>query len=81
MQATLTVTEGAGTRLPGVRVTGHFFDDYWLDQTVAGKTDAVGNVTFRHVGPPALERSPSSSPTRPQPAAPWTVRGEFSRRM
>ena len=48
------MTDGAGARLPGRGVTGHFFDDYWLDQTVAGKTDARGKVTFRHVGPPCI---------------------------
>jgi probable HAF family extracellular repeat protein len=49
--ARLTVTDETGTRLPDVQVTGHFFDDYWLDQTVIGKTNAMGKVTFKHVGP------------------------------
>ncbi len=49
--ATLTVTDESGGLLRGVRITGHFFDDYWLDQVVTGKTNSLGQVTFRHVGP------------------------------
>jgi len=49
--ARLTVTDEAGIRLPGVTTTGHFFDDYWLDQIVVGKTNARGQVTFKHQGP------------------------------
>jgi len=43
-----------GVPLSGVRVTGHFFDDYWLDETVVGQTNSNGQVTFQHVGPPCL---------------------------
>jgi hypothetical protein len=50
-KATLTVTDEAGTPLPLVRITAHFFDDYWLDHTVAGRTNASGQITFRHRGP------------------------------
>ncbi|MGE5208101.1 MAG: hypothetical protein ACM3KL_02095, partial [Alphaproteobacteria bacterium] len=50
-QATLTVTNEVGVPLAGVRITGHFFDDYWLDETVVGVTNANGQVTFKHVGP------------------------------
>ena len=50
-QAKLTVKNEAGVPLSGVRVTGHFFDDYWLDETVVGKTNSDGQVTFKHVGP------------------------------
>jgi probable HAF family extracellular repeat protein len=50
-KARLTVTNEAGTPLSGARITGHFFDDYWLDQIVVGKTNAAGQVTFKHVGP------------------------------
>jgi hypothetical protein len=39
VKATLTVTDEAGTPLPRVRITGHFFDDYWLDHTVAGRNE------------------------------------------
>ena len=53
-QATLTVKNEAGVPLSGVRVTGHFFDDYWLDETVVGMTNANGQVKFRHVGPPCV---------------------------
>ncbi len=53
-QAKLTVTNEAGVPLAGVRITGHFFDDYWLDETVVGKTSANGQVTFKHVGPPCV---------------------------
>ena len=49
--ARLTVTDEAGAKLSGARITGHFFDDYWLDQTVVGRTNAQGQVTFKHVGP------------------------------
>ena len=44
----------AGVPLSGVRITGHFFDDYWLDETVVGQTNANGQVTFKHVGPPCV---------------------------
>ena len=53
-QAKLTVKNEAGVPLSGVRVTGHFFDDYWLDETVVGKTNSNGQVTFKHVGPPCV---------------------------
>jgi hypothetical protein len=52
--ATLTVTSESGAALPGVRVTAHFFDDYWLDQVVTGKTNSVGQVTLKHTGPPCI---------------------------
>jgi hypothetical protein len=53
-QAKLTVKNEAGVPLAGVKVTGHFFDDYWLDETVVGKTNANGQVTFKHTGPPCV---------------------------
>ena len=53
-QAKLIVKNEAGVPLSGVRVTGHFFDDYWLDETVVGKTNPNGQVTFKHVGPPCV---------------------------
>jgi len=53
-QAKLVVKNEAGVPLSGVRITGHFFDDYWLDETVVGKTNASGQVTFKHVGPPCV---------------------------
>jgi hypothetical protein len=53
-QAKLIVKDEAGVPLAGVKVTGHFFDDYWLDETVSGKTNASGQVTFKHVGPPCV---------------------------
>jgi hypothetical protein len=53
-QAKLVVKNEAGVPLSGVRVTGHFFDDYWLDETVVGQTNANGQVTFKHVGPPCV---------------------------
>jgi hypothetical protein len=52
--ARLTVTDEAGTKLSNVTITGHLLDDYWLDQLVVGKTDARGQVTFKHVGPPCV---------------------------
>jgi hypothetical protein len=52
--ARLTVTDEAGMPLSGVRVAGHFFDDYWLDQKVAGQTNAQGQVVFKHIGPPCV---------------------------
>jgi hypothetical protein len=53
-EAKLIVKDEAGVPLSGVRVTGHFFDDYWLDETVVGQTNSNGHVTFRHVGPPCV---------------------------
>jgi hypothetical protein len=53
-QAKLTVKNEAGVPLAGVRITGHFFDDYWLDETVVGQTNVNGQVTFKHVGPPCV---------------------------
>jgi probable HAF family extracellular repeat protein len=52
--ARLTATNEAGAKLSGVTVTAHFFDDYWLDQTIVGTTNANGQVTFKHVGPPCV---------------------------
>jgi len=37
-----------------VTITGHFFDDYWLDEVVTGRTNAAGQVTFKHVGSPCV---------------------------
>jgi probable HAF family extracellular repeat protein len=53
-KARLTVADEAGGVLQGVRVTGHFFDDYWLDQIVVGKTNSLGQITFKHEGPPCV---------------------------
>jgi hypothetical protein len=53
-QAKLTVKNEAGVPLAGVRITGHFFDDYWLDETVGGTTNSRGQVQFNHVGPPCV---------------------------
>jgi hypothetical protein len=52
--AKLTVTNEAGIKLSGVRITGHFFDDSWLDQIVAGRTNTNGQITFKHQGPPCV---------------------------
>ena len=49
--AKLTVRDESGTRLRGVKVTGHFLDDYWLDQVVTGKDDVPGTIRFVHDGP------------------------------
>jgi hypothetical protein len=49
--AKLTVTDESGSPLRGVRVTGHFLDDYWLDQMVTVKTTPRGTVRFVHDGP------------------------------
>jgi probable HAF family extracellular repeat protein len=51
VKATLTVTDEAGNSLSNALITAHFFDDYWLDQVVAGRTNASGQITFRHHGP------------------------------
>jgi len=53
-QAKLIVKNEAGVPLSGIRITGHFFDDYWLDETVVGQTNSNGQVTFKHVGPPCV---------------------------
>ena len=49
--ARLTVTDEAGVRLGGVRVSGRFLDDYWTDRSVAGTTNAQGVVQFTFQGP------------------------------
>jgi hypothetical protein len=49
--AKVTVTDESGTLLRGVKVTGHFLDDYWLDQVVTGKTTSHGAIKFVHDGP------------------------------
>jgi hypothetical protein len=54
VMATLTIKDELGIPLSDVLVTGHFFDEYWLDKTVIGKTNPNGQVTFRHVGPPCV---------------------------
>jgi hypothetical protein len=54
VKAKLTVKDEVGVPLSGVRVTGHFLDDYWLDETVVGNTNSDGQVIFRHVGPPCV---------------------------
>ena len=54
VKATVTVTDEAGTGLSGVTVTGHFLDDYWLDEIVVGKTKSSGQVTLSHRGPPCV---------------------------
>jgi len=51
VKAQLSVRDEAGVPLSSVRITGHFLDDYWLDQVVTGQTNASGQVVFRHVGP------------------------------
>ena len=53
-QAQLTVTNEAGAPLAGVKITGHFLDDYWLDEIVSDTTNPRGQVKFRHVGPPCV---------------------------
>jgi hypothetical protein len=53
-QVKLIVKNEAGIPLSGVRITGHFFDDYWLDETVVGQTNSNGQVKFKHVGPPCV---------------------------
>jgi hypothetical protein len=54
VKAKVTVKDELGVPLSGVRVTGHFFDDYWLDEIVVGNTNSNGQVMFRHVGPPCV---------------------------
>jgi hypothetical protein len=53
-KASLVLQSETGAVLPGVRVTGHFLDDYWLDQVVVGETNAQGQVQFTHRGPPCV---------------------------
>ena len=51
VRARVIVTNEAGARLSGVTITGHFFDDYWLDKTVVVTTNAQGQAIFSHAGP------------------------------
>ncbi len=53
-KAKVTVTDEAGNRLSGVTITGHFFDDYWLDETVVAQTNTNGQAFFNHIGPPCI---------------------------
>ncbi|MDH4070549.1 MAG: T9SS type A sorting domain-containing protein [Ignavibacteria bacterium] len=53
-KARVTVTDEAGNRLSGATVTAHFFDDYYLDQTVVGVTNNNGQASFTHSGPPCV---------------------------
>ncbi len=50
----LIVSDAGGTRVPGARVSARYFDDYWLDKSVVGQTDALGRVSFIHRGPPCV---------------------------
>jgi len=50
VSVTLTVTDEAGKRQPGVQLRGRFLDGYWLDQRVSGTTDTRGVVRFTHTG-------------------------------
>jgi hypothetical protein len=54
VKARVTVANEAGMRMSGVTVTGHFFDDYYLDETVVGTTNTQGQATFAHLGPPCI---------------------------
>jgi hypothetical protein len=49
--AKLTLKDEAGSPLGGVRVTGHFLDQYTLDHAVTGRTTARGTIRFVHDGP------------------------------
>lgn len=48
--ATLKVTDAAGSPVRGVNVRGRFLDDYALNEPMQGRTDASGQVSFRHLG-------------------------------
>jgi len=50
VSVTLTVTDEAGKRQPGVQLKGRFLDGYWLDKRVSGITDTRGVVRFTHTG-------------------------------
>lgn len=50
VSVTLTVTDEAGKRQPGVQLRGRFLDGYWLDKRVSGATDTRGVVRFTHTG-------------------------------
>ncbi|MDH4070015.1 MAG: T9SS type A sorting domain-containing protein, partial [Ignavibacteria bacterium] len=50
----VSVTDEAGNPLSGVTVTAHYMDDYWLDETIVGVTNARGQVSFTHRGPPCV---------------------------
>ena len=48
--ATLRVTDEGGAALRRAAVTARFLDQYYLDQTVAGRTGIGGTVRFVHKG-------------------------------
>jgi probable HAF family extracellular repeat protein len=51
VRARVVVKDENGSPLPGVVVKGHFLDDYWNDDVVAGTTNAHGTVNFTNKGP------------------------------
>ena len=57
-------------------VTGHFFDDYWLDETVVAQTNTNGQAIFNHIGPPCVGAIAFLLPMQPprrrgRPTARW----------
>lgn len=51
-QARIRVVDESGRPLESVQVTGHFLDDYWLDDAQVALTDNRGSARFRFRGPP-----------------------------
>ncbi|MBQ0945253.1 hypothetical protein KAK07_18085 [Ideonella sp. 4Y16] len=51
VSATLSVVDENGAALPNVRVQARYLDDYDLSTAVSGRTDAAGQVVFKHAGP------------------------------
>lgn len=77
VRATLAVTDEAGNSPSNALITAHFFDDYWLDQVVAGQRMPADRLRSDTMGPRAWEPLQSSSPTRPLiRAGPSTERRE-----
>jgi hypothetical protein len=50
VRSTISVVDENGTAVANARVSGRFLDDYYLDEAVSGRTDANGDVTFKHKG-------------------------------
>lgn len=46
----VTVTDENGAPLKGVKVTGHYLDDYWMDHKLSANTNLQGKAKFVHDG-------------------------------
>ncbi len=50
MTVGVQATNEAGAKLPNVRVSGRFLDDYWMNKPVSAVTNQQGVASFIHDG-------------------------------